>query len=835
MTPNPQQKPNEQTSLIPLLPAETQLLAPEYPNGARALTPYSYGYGNATVETSDRLQFGEIWRRVYKHRYLILLITVLATTVTAVESYRTKSLYDATATVEIAPEARTLIRSGDTVIESEEADSYYAVQATMKTKIKLLESRPLLEDVAAALKLDQHPMFMDVTERRGVKEAVKTIFSRVALGATQVSDPVPAEAAVVETKFDRPAAESARLSSFVDVLSSNLMAAPIEETRMLAISITHTDPWLAAQIANTTAKAFIQRSFKTKNSRVNQASEWLDARTRELKAKVEQAEKKLADFSSQNDVSMITVGTESQQGESAKGSALSSKLGSLQEQATKAETERILKESLYEEVKQGRLDKLPEAFSDARITALQTKLGDLSIAAAQNIGRYGPDNPKTIQSQNEIAALQKQLDDSRVTLADKLKADFQRVQRDEISLKAALQKALVAARTESIQQNYAAVQFSLIKQEVETAKTLYGEFLQKNTQADMQLAEQTNNLHIIDPARARRTPIGPQRLRSILIALILSLCAGFGLALAIEFFDDKIKVTDDVTRYIGLPTLALIPRVQVNRLRLPEAEKPAARLSAANNGGGQNALEKAASEPILRTKQLSEKNRNILIEAYRSLRASIMLSTASRPPKIIMFTSSQPGEGKTTTTTNTAISMAQLGLSVLVIDADMRRPAVHRVFGLKRTHGLSTYLSSEVPIDQLIQPTHVANLWVMASGTIPPNPTELVSSEKMRDLIQRLSQKFDHILIDSPPILNVTDPVVISTLTDGVVLVVQSGRSKRSFVRRAHRELAQVGAKVFGVVLNNVDFSGVGYSDYEYARYRYEYGGGSEKKNGTDG
>ncbi|NOT59536.1 MAG: polysaccharide biosynthesis tyrosine autokinase, partial [Acidobacteria bacterium] len=570
------------------------------------------------------------------------------------------------------------------------------------------------------------------------------------------------------------------------------------------------------------------------------ASEWLDARTRELKAKLEQAEQKLADFSSRNDVSLMTslgsMGTEDGSTETSKGGVLSSKLGSLQAQATKAETERILKESLYEEVKQGRVDKLPEAFGDARITALQTRLGELSITAAQNVGRYGPDNPRTIQSQKEVAALKTEIEASRGTLAEKLKADYERAQRDEAALKAALAKALVAARAESIQQNYAAVQFSLIRQEVETAKSLYADFLQKNTQADMQLAEQTNNLHVIDPAQVPRSPVGPNRYRSIIIAMLLSLCAGFGLALAIEFFDDTLKVTDDITRYVGLPTLALIPAVQVSRVKLTDYQAQGKVTSALGAGApdpATAALQQVSSEPIVRTKQLNEKNRNVLIEAYRSLRASIMLSTASQPPKTILFTSSQPGEGKTTTATNTAISLGQLGLSVLVIDADMRRPAVHRVFGLKRSFGLSSYLSSDVAHETLIQRTHMPNVSVMASGAIPPNPTELVSSEKMRELLQRLSTQFDHILIDAPPLLNVTDPVVLSTLTDGVILVVQSGRSKRHFVRRAHRELAQVGAKVFGVVLNNVDVNGAGYSDIEYARYRYEYG--SEKKNGTNG
>jgi capsular exopolysaccharide synthesis family protein len=200
------------------------------------------------------------------------------------------------------------------------------------------------------------------------------------------------------------------------------------------------------------------------------------------------------------------------------------------------------------------------------------------------------------------------------------------------------------------------------------------------------------------------------------------------------------------------------------------------------------------------------------------------LAAAGQPPKTILITSSQPAEGKTTTISNTAICLSQLGAKVLVIDADMRRPRIHKTFGLQPKRGLSTYLSSDVPLQKVVQPSGIPNLWVMTAGIVPPNSADLLSSERMRRMLQKLSEHFDHILIDSPPVSSVTDPVILSRLVDGVIMVIHGGKSSRELVSHARQELQNVGAKIFGVVLNNVSLDRDGYDYYYYRRYQYEYG-----------
>ncbi|MCI0664477.1 MAG: polysaccharide biosynthesis tyrosine autokinase, partial [Acidobacteria bacterium] len=333
--------------------------------------------------------------------------------------------------------------------------------------------------------------------------------------------------------------------------------------------------------------------------------------------------------------------------------------------------------------------------------------------------------------------------------------------------------ALERAKSEAVQENQAAIQFSILKSDVSTANALYTDFLQKTKQADLQLAEQHNNLRVIEPAEISTSPVGPIRFRTILVGFLISLLAGMGLAFFLEYLDNTVKSVEDISRIAQLPTLAIIPSITTVSERALTGKMGAAQLMSISSSltprtaGGTGSLSK-----VITLDKLSS-----IVEAYRMLRTSVLLSAAGNPPKVILFTSGQPGEGKTTTAINTAISLAQLGSSVLLIDADLRRPSVHRVFKINHTHGLSTYLSRQVEIDSLILKLWVPNLSVLPCGPIPPNPAELISSERMKEALRILSAKYDHILIDSPPLINVTDPVILSTMVDGVILVVHAGHS----------------------------------------------------------
>jgi capsular exopolysaccharide synthesis family protein len=770
---------------------DAPLVRPGYPRNAGYPEGMSYGYG----EPDDGIHLRDIWRTIYKYKLLIIVLTVVVTTLVSVEVYRDKSIYQATATIEIGKDEQTIVRFDDQYMPSNEYSNYLSI----KTNMLKLTSRPILERVAKSLKLDENSKFLE-TRRRSISDAVSVIMGKAREMTKSNEEAVNETSPLIEQnqEIDISAEESKRLSPIVKTLLAGITVEQVPDTRALKVSFTHTDPQIAANVANGVAKDFIERNFKRQTERYTNTSDWLDKTTRELEAKVQRADKELADY--MRDHNLYSVDE--------KETLTSDKLSRMHQQVIQAEANRIMKESMYEQVKAGKTDKLPEEFTDAKIADRQKKLEELQIRAAQLDEKFGPENPNVLDTKKQIAVLQTQITASIKALEEKVKVDYDRALREERSLVEALERA----KSEASQQNQSLIQFGILKENLETAKKLYTDLLQKYNHSQIQRAEQQNNMNYIEPAEIPGGPIGPFRLRIIIMAFFMGLLGGVIVAFTLNYLDNTVKTVEDINRYTQLPALGVIPKMIRENPR--------------NGSQKQIAIGGNASQLVAFDK------RSTAAEAYRALRTSVLLSSAGTPPKILLVTSGQPGEGKTTTIVNSGISLAQLGASVLIIDCDLRKPAVHKFFDIDNTRGLSTYLSRDIPIDSVIQNVSIKNLSIIPSGAIPPNPAELVSSERMRDMLKTLSEKYDHILIDSPPLINVTDPVILSTLVNGVILVVQGGRSKREVVRRARQELANVGAKIFGVVLNNVDLRREGYDYYYHYRYYSDYYG-QEKVDGV--
>ncbi len=779
--------------------------APSYPENPA----YGYGYG----EEEEGLHLRELWRTIRKRKWLILTIAVIITTMVTIEAYRTKSTYRASAFIELGKDAPA-VRSaaGGMVIQSDDPDIYYP-QLAINTHLFRLTSEPLLEDVVVDLKLDKNPKFAE-SSRRSMLEAVRTIINRVTFHKEEGEPP----ATIGDLNSDsngrmrHDKKESERLVPFVSMIAGGLVAEQVKDTRTLRVTYTHTDPAIAAAVANGVAQDFIDTTFEGKTERFTGASKWLDTTTREFKAKLERAEQDLADYSKAHNIF-------SSEG---KGESLTTdKLSRLHDQATRTETERILKQSVYEEVKAGRVSGLPAAFSDPKLTGLQTKLDELQETSDKLDQKYGPENPAVKDTKLEIKSTKGLLESYRKALEDRLKSEYELALRDEKSLKI----ALAQSKGEAVQQNQDAIQYNILKQEVDTTKGMYQDFLQKTSQAKVEVAQQHNNMQLIQPARVPGGPIGPARFRMIMIGFFLSLVGGMGLAYFLEYVDNTIKTVEDVGRYVRLPSLGVIPAMA--------SAATARKLRAGANGRklatGNGSASATKEFPYDNDRLALADSRSSAAEAYRVVRTSMLLSAAGNPPKIVLVTSGQPGEGKTTTVVNTAISLAQLGSSVLIIDCDLRKPSAHKVFGIEQSKGLSTYLSRDIEIDGLIHKLQIPNLSLFPCGPIPPNPAELISSDRMKKILQLLAERYDHILVDSPPLIHVTDPVILSSLVDGVILVVHGGKSSRAVAQRARQELVSVGAKIFGVVLNNVDMRRDRYDEYYYQRYYSDYA-----QSGTD-
>lgn len=749
------------------------------------------------------IEFLKIWRAIRRRLWLILIIVLLTTLVVGVRMMSARSVYQASSMVEVSRRVPLLLRSGDAFLTGEDFDLF-----DMNSQLLIVQSKPLLESVVADLNLDKDPEFLQNGSSRSLREALSDIFVRRT--SRRVEEAQPAQEKHGDSLSVRSAqspAERAGLAPFIGIVQQGLSVSQVPNTRMMTISYSHTSPRLAAAVVNKLAGNYIRYSSQVKLEKFDDTSEWLNRSTRELRAKVEQAEQKLVDFTRRNNI-ISPEGTEN---------LVTEKLTRLHAQVLQSETERILKESLYEEVKKGRVAQLPEAFNDAKSVELEKKLGELTTSEALLNARFGPKNPKVIEVREQIASLKEQMTAGRQMLEEKLKADYERAVRDERSIRQAFERA----RQEAAEQNQASIQFNLLKQEVSTAKTLYTDFLQRTNQADVaEKVKQNVNLRLIELADPPIFPVGPQRMRTIMTALMLSLCIGIALALALDAFDNSIKTSDDVTRYSQLPTLAVIPSLRHEARLLSQAFEPGAEKAAAGEPDDRASVRLELRQSLKRQLALRERRDvRAALEAYRVLRTSMMLSTAGGPPKLILVASAQPCEGKTTTTINTATALAQLGASVLIIDADMRRPSIHKTLGLKNTRGLCNYLSADIDLDELIVPTQTPGLSAMTSGPIPPNPPELISSGRMRNLLRVLSERYDYILIDSPPLMSVTDGVILSTLVEGTILVVQAGRARRQELRHSRQLITRVGGRIFGVVLNNVNLRREGAYSYQYYGY----------------
>jgi capsular exopolysaccharide synthesis family protein len=795
-----------------------------HPNQSQALQTGYPVEASSTASTDGHLSLLREWGSlVYRYKWLIVAILAAVLPFVAVNAYRDKPIYLATATIEVRREGSSL--KPNDIFSSDVYDN-------TKSEAFIIRSRPVVEKTVANLRLDQDPRFLEVHERRSVWEAIEDLTGMgarqeqksgptaadqpqgVAQSTAQIAegesvDGAPAPDASPDAQ-DAPGtpngmardakgkdaskltdAEREKLKPYTYTLMNYLRVDNVRDTRLLKITFTHTDPAITARVANGVAQNFIEHNFQNKTLHIDDASAWLEDSTRKLKDRVTQAEQKLASYSREHNIIPLD----------GKESLTTDKLVNLHGQVARAEMERLIKQSLYDEARQGRVGQLPEAFADAKTAELKRTLGDLQVTASQLSVRFGSKHPKLVEVQQQMDTIQKQIEANRTTVEQRLKAGYEHAVREENSLRDALGKA----KTEAVQQNQAAIQYSILQQDLATAKALYTEFLNKTSQANIQRAEQYNNVRLVESADTPSWPIGPNRTTPIVIWTLLSLAVGIGLAWLFENLNTKVKSIEDLGRAVQLPMLATIPTLSDGFL---------AKIRAGLHESREVDRARQLGQPTGSISLEALRESSVADEAYRMLRTSVLLSTAGRPPKTILMVSAQPGDGKTTTVINTAIAFTQLKAEVLIIDCDMRKPTIHKLARLDKGKGLSTYLSRGGEITDFIRRTPIPYLSILPCGPLPPNPSELVSSEGMREMLHKLSGLYDYIIIDSPPLIGVTDPIILSTIVDGAILVARSGKSKSEVLRHALQDLSTVRARVLGVILNNFNKRRNGYESY---------------------
>jgi succinoglycan biosynthesis transport protein ExoP len=492
------------------------------------------------------------------------------------------------------------------------------------------------------------------------------------------------------------------------------------------------------------------------------------------------------------------------------------KLGDLSKAVTEAQTTLAEKEALYRMAQAGNIDSLPAARDSAVIQDLLKRKSDIDQQYADAVNQYGPNYPKV----QRLAAQQKEvsddLDSARRVVAEGIQQEYNTA-RSHVQI---LQDSLDQQKTQTNDLAEKLVQYNILQHDADSNKQLYDGLLQKLKEAGITAGLRSSNIRVVDQALVNPSPIRPQKARNIMLALLVGLVGGIGLAVFREYLDNTVKSPDDIESLTGLPSLAVVPS-------LPGLNGHHGKLPALAHGGTQPAGPGPSVELLSYMQPKSQ-----ISEAFRALRTSLLLSQADHPPQVILVTSSLPREGKTTAAVNLAVTLAQLGDRTLIIDSDLRKPGVRRALNLTggKEAGLSSYLAGVSSLDDVMTAhPSISNLTALTTGPIPPSPADLLSSHRMREGITELRRRFKFIVIDSPPVMAATDAVILSALTDGVLLVVRSGETPKEAFTRTRDLLSAVRCRLLGVVLNAVDSSAPDYYySYRYYPYAYGYGYGEE-------
>jgi succinoglycan biosynthesis transport protein ExoP len=755
-------------SLGPMVPRNNDGLRELQPNEpAEFLRPIQSGLYNALPSQESTLR--EYMRVLIKRKWMVTAVVVGIFMAVAIASLRETPIYEAVGRIAINKADSNLI----TFKDSGPMMDYYD-QSDLDTEVRILQSDIMALQVIRQLNLDKRPEFgghSDQKQANLVADALQT--------------------------------DSNRTSSLLGSFHGNLRVTLIPNTRIIEIHYNSTDPQLAASAVNTLAATYVEQNFKTKFESTMQASDWLSKQLVDLQMKVETSQEKLVRYQKEHEI----LGIDEKQ------NIITEKLDELNKEMTAAESDRMQKEAVYRQTQSTDPETVAAAIiadttggANGAASGLLDKLREqqvgLRIQVAELGTQFGPSYPKITQLNNQLTEIDRQLQSETNKAVDHLKGQYLAALQRETMLRGSFEKQ----KQEANKLNESAIEYSILKRDLDSNRTLYEGLLEKLKEAGVTAGLRSNNFRIIDAARVPTSPSEPNIPRNLSFALVLGIISGVGLAFVLENMDNTVRTPEQAQTISGLPSLGMIPLGS----------------KSGNHGPTGKRLALTASKEVVET-VTQVRPQSQMAESYRALRTSLLLSNLGAPPKVIMVTSARPQEGKTTTSINTSIVLAQKGVRVLLIDADLRRPSVHKTLGMGPRSGLSNVLTGSATVQQTITVSPILpNLFIMPAGTPPPNPAELLASAHMRELITELRDQYDHIVIDTPPTLSVTDAVVLSPRADATILVIRSGQTTKQALRRARDILMQVNAHVAGVLLNAVDLTSPDY--YYYYEYQGKYG-----------
>jgi len=769
---------------------DSNFLVPGNSSGPREVSPSNGLDGGTSVfsahhwQTPHESTLREYLRVLIKRKWTVVGCLATIFGIVLIASLKATPVYEAVGRVAINKPDNSLA----TFKDSQGYVAEYGDPTDLDTEVGILQSDLLALQVIKNLNLDKVPEFGGHPD--------------TSPDANLAPDPL--------------SIDSDKTGYLIAAFKGGLRVSLRPNTRIVEIRYLSTNPQLAASIVNTLSRTYTEQNFKAKYESTMQASDWLQKQLNDMKMTMEVSQEKLVKYQKEHGI----LGADEKQ------NIITEKLDELNKALTAAEAIRMEKESLYRLVQSAdpaTVASTAEALEAGGangsagmaplLPALRAKENDLKVQIADLSTQFGPSYPKIAQINNQLKEVRTLIDSEANKIVDRVRGQYLAAQQQEDLIDAEFEKQ----KQEANKLNESAIDYTFLKRDVDVNRQLYEGLLQKLKEAGVSAGLKSNNVRLVDVARAPSAPTEPNIPRNLTFAFVLGLTSGVGLAFLLESMDNTIRTTEQAQLISGLPALGMIP---LGSKSVEETSATGNRLTVASS--------REAVELVTQARPHSQ-----MAESYRALRTSLLLSTSGTPPKVIMVTSARPQEGKTTTSINTAVVLGQKGVQVLLVDADLRRPSVHKTLGMGPRSGLSNVLTGAITAEHAITASGILpNLHVLTAGTPPPNPAELLASSNMGDLLLDLRDKYDHIVIDTPPTLSVTDAVVLSPRADAVVLVIRSGYTTKQALRRARDILAQVNAHVTGVLLNAVDLRSPDY--YYYYEYQGKYHADYYREDGTD-
>lgn len=762
--------------------------------------------GDSDWAVSD-VPLREYWRIVVKYRVLIAAMLAVCVLLGL--------LYAFTATPIFEAQTKVRISSYQPILASTQVEEHLRQRSLdagyLETQIQEIKSYSVADRVLLS------PIIKDYFQNSGGSEGL--------LAALMFWRSDQEQAAPQQEKTLRYSNPVTLIERYLDRVS----VSPIRRTALVWIRARSESPDLAAEMANAHAEAYIDWVRESRIREQSTGLSFLRGQAQELRERVADLEREMADYAEEN--SIVAVNKDE--------NITAQRMARLNQLLTDATAKRIEAEHDFNEAKKA-LDQNSAGFDDPSTQRVRSELASLQSELDQLREKFTDSYPRVQQLRSRVAALKKSVQDQREQIVSGLQTKAQAALREEENLREELEQQKSRAFELSKRQ----VQYNILNRELTSSRDLLQNVLRQIKETALTVESNSSNVAIVDPAIVPKSPSAPKKLFILAAACLIGLGLGLGLAFLLSYLDNTVRTPEDIAARLGLPALGVVPSFELDHLLpAPEVRTRASGQDSKDekDDEGSGAKEKlpartgegAADTPVVYLRN----PKSLTSEAYRTIRTGILLSQAGEPPRTIMVSSSQSAEGKTTSSINLGASLASTGGRVLLIDADLRRPSVHSHFEVESsTPGLAEVLTGQASVEEVKVQGVVDNLTFVFAGQIPPNPAELLGSREMMKILDQFAAEYDYVIIDSPPILPVTDSVVLSRYVDGVVLVVKGGSTPTKVINDAKRRLQGVGARLLGVVLNDVDVTSGDY--YYYSRYYHSYyedeesGGGRSRATG---